>query len=212
MTDLQTDILTIVDRLAGRCSWYQLGRSLSGPDVSMAELMREVRALIDGGFIRVVQVDEHLMERYALTETGSELLLPVVANLASEEVIQALEKPTLNLAVIRSSDIHRSAAFYRLLGLTFELHRHGNGPEHYSYQNRGAVFEIYPATTEGVNAELRIGFAVTSVDSVVCVLESGGTNVISPPKDSPWGRRAVVEDPDGYKIELTERNMEPTTS
>jgi predicted enzyme related to lactoylglutathione lyase len=30
--------------------------------------------------------------------------------------------------------------------------------------------------------------------------------VISAPKDSDWGRRAVVADPDGHRIELLEKN------
>ena len=51
---------------------------------------------------------------------------------------------------------------------------------------------------------MRIGFRVTSVDAMVGALEKTGAHVHSPPKNSQWGRRAVVEDLDGHHVELTE--------
>ncbi|MEO0934126.1 MAG: VOC family protein [Cyanobacteria bacterium J06641_2] len=35
-------------------------------------------------------------------------------------------------------------------------------------------------------------------------LQAIETVILSPPKDSPWGRRAVILDPDGHKIELVD--------
>jgi catechol-2,3-dioxygenase len=43
----------------------------------------------------------------------------------------------INLIVIRVSDIDRSAAFYRALGLVLVKERHGTGPEHYSADLKG---------------------------------------------------------------------------
>jgi predicted enzyme related to lactoylglutathione lyase len=31
-----------------------------------------------------------------------------------------------------------------------------------------------------------------------------GAAVVSPPADSPWGLRAVLADPDGHRVEITE--------
>jgi hypothetical protein len=31
-----------------------------------------------------------------------------------------------------------------------------------------------------------------------------GTRLVHTPQDSPWGRRAVIADPDGHRIELAE--------
>ena len=50
---------------------------------------------------------------------------------------------SLNLVVLRSSDIKKAAEFYHRLGLDFQLHQHGAGPQHYSAQMAGVVFEIY---------------------------------------------------------------------
>lgn len=112
---------------------------------------------------------------------------------------------SLNLVVIRSSDAERAVAFYTCLGLEFTRHRHGNGPEHFAAELPGGVFEIYPQTPEGSpTTGTRIGFAVKSVDKAVTAISEHPTSVISPPRESEWGRRAVVADPDGRRVELTE--------
>ncbi len=54
----------------------------------------------------------------------------------------------LNLVVIRASNLKRAVAFYRLLGLDFIKHRHGNGLEHFACDLGTVVFEIYPRTSE----------------------------------------------------------------
>jgi predicted enzyme related to lactoylglutathione lyase len=94
-------------------------------------------------------------------------------------------------------------AFYSKLGLHFNKHRHGTGPEHYSAELSGAVFELYPQSGDGPSSlGTRIGFSVSSVDDVIKALGDYPTAVVSQPKDSEWGRRAIVADPDGHRIEL----------
>lgn len=109
----------------------------------------------------------------------------------------------LNLLVLRCEDIDRAAVFYASLGVTFTRHRHGKGPEHYAAELPGAVFELYPAgeySTRGV----RLGFGVRDVEWAFNTLVAQGAGVISAPKDSPWGRRAVVTDHDSHTVELTQ--------
>jgi catechol 2,3-dioxygenase-like lactoylglutathione lyase family enzyme len=111
----------------------------------------------------------------------------------------------LNLVVIRASNLERATAFYQLLGLDFVKHRHGNGLEHFACDLGTVVFEIYPRTSEADSTTAtRLGFRVASVDAAIAELEKRGVPVISPPKNSPWGWHAVVTDPDGHKVELTE--------
>ena len=112
----------------------------------------------------------------------------------------------LSLVVIRAADLERSARFYAWLGLEFTKHSHGSGPEHYICELEGLVFEIYPRQTElDSTAATRIGFQIERLDATIDQLEQQGTSIVSPPKDSPWGKRAVVTDPDGHRVELTER-------
>ena len=111
----------------------------------------------------------------------------------------------LNLIVLRSADIDRAADFYRLLGLEFTKHRHGKGPEHYASELGALVFEIYPRQQDSdISIGTRIGFRVPSVEEAFAKLEEAGAKIVSPPKDSAWGRRAVVDDLDGHRVELTE--------
>ena len=114
--------------------------------------------------------------------------------------------PQLNLVVIRSPDIDRSAAFFGEIGLLFERHSHGSGPQHYTSEVDGLVFEIYPLTpkTRSTNG-IRIGFRVDAVDQIVDLLLRRGAEVVTSPADSEWGRRAVVRDLDGHIIELLDR-------
>ena len=110
----------------------------------------------------------------------------------------------LNLVVLRCEDIDRAASFYAELGLPFEKHAHGAGPLHYACEQSGMVFELYAASEKSpVTKSTRIGFVVDDVDARVEALEQVGAGVITPPTDSPWGRRAVIRDLDGHTVELT---------
>ena len=74
----------------------------------------------------------------------------------------------LNLVVIRASNLERAVAFYRLLGLDFVKHRHGNGLEHFACDLGTVVFEIYPRTSEADSTSAtRLGFRVASVDEAI---------------------------------------------
>jgi lactoylglutathione lyase len=109
-----------------------------------------------------------------------------------------------NLVVIRSGDLDRAEKFYSALGLTFTRHYHGKGPEHLACERAGHALEIYPIGKDGQGtAAARIGFAVPSVDDAFAASLAAGGAEVSAPQDSPWGRRAVVSDPDGHRVELT---------
>jgi lactoylglutathione lyase len=109
---------------------------------------------------------------------------------------------TLNLVVLRSRDLERAVAFYSKLGLRFVKHRHGNGPEHFAAEWPGGVFELYPLSADSPpTTGTRVGFRVNSVDAALAALQDQ-VAVVTPAKDSEWGRRAVVADPDGHRVEL----------
>lgn len=105
---------------------------------------------------------------------------------------------------LRSPDLTRAAEFYSLFGIEFTEHQHGKGPVHLAAElEGGGVFELYPLTE---NAEptsgTRIGFRVAELDALVARIATYGGTVLLEPKESPWGQRAVVADPDGHKVEL----------
>lgn len=110
----------------------------------------------------------------------------------------------LNLVVLRSPDLERSARFYRALGIPLVREQHGTGPEHFAGRAGHVIFEIYPQGNGEGTTKTRIGFSVGSLTYVLSVVESAGGTVISNPQDTEWGRRAVVADPDGHRVELAE--------
>lgn len=113
-----------------------------------------------------------------------------------------MNQTTLNLVVIRVFDLETSKRFYEKLGINFVYEQHGKGEKHLSAVLEGMVFEIYPSSNNIDTSQVRLGFRVSSVDRTIEELQAIETVIVSPPIDSQWGRRAVILDPDGYKIEL----------
>jgi len=99
--------------------------------------------------------------------------------------------------------------FYRAIGLEFVEEQHGTGPVHYSCGLSGTVIEIYPGE-DGVAPDRKaggatmIGFAVQSLDATLIALEALKVEMVSGAKEGPWGKGAVLLDPDGRAIDLTE--------
>lgn len=117
----------------------------------------------------------------------------------------------INLVVLRSHDLARAVSFYNQLGVRFTSHRHGTGPEHFAAVLAGTVFELYPQAPDGPSTlGTRIGFAVVSLESAIAALGDFPEAVVSSPRDTEWGRRAVVVDPDGHRVELLQEAARAT--
>lgn len=116
-----------------------------------------------------------------------------------------MTSPRLNLLVIRSLEPSKAVAFYEAIGLHFQGEQHGKGPVHWAAENDGVVVEIYPAESAGeVDRTTRLGFNVEDALSVVAKLREQDVEVVSDLKQTQWGLRAVVKDPDGRSVELVQ--------
>jgi len=120
-----------------------------------------------------------------------------------------MTKTLLNLIILRTADLKQTAEFYQQLGLEFIEERHGAGPIHYACELNGLVLEIYPgkpgtAPDRKSSGATTLGFQVNSLEAMLEALKAKGGLVLTPPQESQWGRRAVVQDPEGRAIELTE--------
>ena len=105
----------------------------------------------------------------------------------------------LNLIVLRTTRIEEMRTFYSALGARFEKERHGNGPEHYAATlDDDLVLELYPSVDGAMpDSGLRLGVRVDNIEET---LRSIGQSVA--PRQTQWGLRAVVRDPDGRTVEL----------
>lgn len=115
------------------------------------------------------------------------------------------------------ADLEKSAAFYRdVIGIPLEYsdaHDPENVP-HYEimwgdWEDHGPVepylwFNLYAShdrKTSGAHVSIR----VPDIERVHANARQFGMNVVTPPTDSPFGgRRAVIEDPDGNLVEISD--------
>jgi lactoylglutathione lyase len=149
-----------------------------------------------------VEEDDGFVSAYAHAFSTFSPAAEQLRGLITDSPVNGVE---LNLLVIYSKRIHEAKTFYDRPGLSFQMEQHGKGPEHYAAEIGSIVFEIYPYSESG-NGVTRLGFRVPSVDRALEGLRQQyeQLNILSGPEDSPWGRRAVVKDLDGNRVELTE--------
>lgn len=103
----------------------------------------------------------------------------------------------------------RTIAFYRALGLPLEEERHDDGPLHWACELGSVHFAVYEAGGAGAAPGRRepgasqLGFQVDdALEVIVARAVTAGGVVQQPPEDVPWGRRAVLADPDGRPVEI----------
>jgi predicted enzyme related to lactoylglutathione lyase len=113
----------------------------------------------------------------------------------------------LSLVVIKTNQLESLRVFYSELGLQFQEEKHGNGPVHFSTAIENTVLEIYPLpkSVSIVDTTTRLGFSVENLDEIFERLKQSGVQVVAEPKGTEWGYSAVVKDPDGRAIELTQK-------
>lgn len=107
----------------------------------------------------------------------------------------------LNLLVLRTPRLEDMRTFYSALGASFQREQHGDGPEHYAATLADDfVLELYPRV-DGATPDpgLRLGI---KVDNIREALGAIGQSVA--PRQTQWGLRALVHDPDGRTVELVE--------
>jgi predicted enzyme related to lactoylglutathione lyase len=111
---------------------------------------------------------------------------------------------SLNLLVLRCKSIERSKSFYELFGLAFNREQHGNGPEHFSANDDGGVFELYPAEGAGTD-QTGLGFTTGDLDGLHMLMRR---NQFVPReiRTTELGRMFVVYDPDRRRIEVKARS------
>ena len=104
----------------------------------------------------------------------------------------------VNLIVLRTPKLEDMKSFYSVLGAQFQIERHGNGPEHYAANLGDLVLELYPVLDGAMpDAGLRLGLEVENIGET---LRSLGESAA--PRQTQWGLRALVRDPDGRTVEL----------
>lgn len=113
--------------------------------------------------------------------------------------------------VLWTARMREVVAFYEAIGLQLAAEQHEDGPPHWACDIGGIHFAIYeqdegdspPPEYQSAGASL-LGFDVDALDEVYRAAKTVGARVLIRPEEVPWGRRAVVLDPDGRTVELNE--------
>jgi len=111
---------------------------------------------------------------------------------------------SLRLPVVKTRHLDRARLFYQALGIHLVEEHHGNGPVHFSGQAGVTTIEVYPWPEDGPapDTSIRLGFEVEHLGRVLESLRGTGALVVTEPRMTPWGYRAVIRDPDGRAVEL----------
>ena len=66
--------------------------------------------------------------------------------------------------------------------------------------------ELYPVSEkQPVSVSTRIGLFTDNLDATLALVRAvPGAKLVTPIQNSEWGCRAVVADPDGHRVELTQ--------
>ena len=114
---------------------------------------------------------------------------------------------SLTLLVLKTRQVEQMRRFYQTIGIDFGEEQHGTGPVHFAGRIGNVVIEIYPLSEEGTPADssTRLGFGVENVAEIVQALHGNGTKIVTPARETAWGLQAVVRDPDGRAVELTQK-------
>jgi catechol 2,3-dioxygenase-like lactoylglutathione lyase family enzyme len=120
-----------------------------------------------------------------------------------EESMDTVAAARINLLVLKTRGLEKLKHFYTALGIRFTAEQHGKGPGHYAGQVGDLVLELYPLEdTRAADATTRLGLVVADLDAVVRSLATEEGVLVSQPRQTAWGLRAVVRDPDGRMVEL----------
>ena len=175
---------------------------------AMLDVRRAGRAFVlaytpkDGFGVDELQPDDGFVTGYRFVFADFEPAARQLRALANAALPPESRPTTLSLVVLQSANVEAARHFYSLLGLSFVAEQHGKGPRHYSATLGALVLEIYPCEGSNPSAPIRMGFLVPGLERTLEILRQCGARIVREAKDSPWGRRAVVEDPDGNRIEL----------
>jgi lactoylglutathione lyase len=110
---------------------------------------------------------------------------------------------TFALSMLVSKDPARSREFYRdVLGLKLAT---DTAPHWVDFDlGYGVMLGIHPED-DGLSVKpgsLSNGFAVDDVDGFIAGVKSHGVPVVQQPQDEPFGRHALILDPDGYVVQV----------
>jgi lactoylglutathione lyase len=109
--------------------------------------------------------------------------------------------------ILLVSNMEKSIKFYSDI---LELPVRTRSKDWTEFFNSDTVLALHPAPkkkkTLKTGSGTLIGFEVTDIDSTVKKLKEKRVKFFKKPKEEPFGKHAIVQDPDGHLISIAEIN------
>jgi lactoylglutathione lyase len=106
--------------------------------------------------------------------------------------------------ILLVSNMEKSIRFYNEI---LELPVRTRSKDWTEFFNNDTVLALHPARkkkTLKTGSGTLVGFEVTDLDSTVKKLKEKRVKFFKRPKEEPFGRHAIVQDPDGHLISIAE--------
>ncbi|MEO6729157.1 MAG: VOC family protein [Candidatus Dojkabacteria bacterium] len=118
----------------------------------------------------------------------------------------------IDAVAVTSSDMEKTLMFYTLLGFKFNKTagehvepKTPNGSSRLMIDKKDFIKQLTGETPEpGSGSAFAINYDTSDeVNSIASKLTESGFKVVQQPYDAPWQQRyCIVQDPDGYKVDL----------
>lgn len=106
--------------------------------------------------------------------------------------------------ILLVSNMQASIKFYKdTLGLPLK----SKSKDWTEFFQDGTVVALHPMRRKslvGSSAGMLVGFMVSDMDATVKELKAKKVKFFKKPKDEPFGKHAIIEDPDGHLISIAE--------
>ena len=106
--------------------------------------------------------------------------------------------------ILLVSNMERSIRFYRdTLGIPVKT----KSKDWTEFFNKDTVLALHPAKKKSkmkTGSGMLVGFEVSDLDATVKVLKQKKVKFFKKPKEEPFGKHAIVQDPDGHLVSIAE--------
>lgn len=116
----------------------------------------------------------------------------------------------LGAVIVLVSDIDKSIRFYHdILGLPIK-NRSDEWTEFFSY---GTVLALHPKNNKEklkTGTNILVGLMVSDFEYTVDILKRRNVKFFKEPKEEPFGKHTIIEDPDGHLISIAQIETKST--
>lgn len=106
--------------------------------------------------------------------------------------------------ILLVSDMEKSIRFYRdTLGIPIKT----KSKAWTEFFNKDTVLALHPAKKKSkmkTGSGMLVGFEVSDLDSTVSKLKEKKVKFFKKPKEEPFGKHAIIQDPDGHLVSIAE--------